>query len=367
MRTRLIFVSTLSVVIVFFISLFAITSNGQRRQPASTTPSTQTDVLKVLQWRSIGPFRGGRSTAVAGVASQPMVFYFGGVGGGVWKTTDGGINWEPITDGSVFGTGSVGAIGLSDSDPNTIYVGMGESPIRGNVSHGDGVYKSTDGGKTWKHIRLLDSRQISRIRVHPKNPDIVYVAVQGHVWGPNAERGVFRSNDGGKTWKNVLYRGDKAGACDLIIDPTNPNNLYAGFWEVYRKPWTMESGGAGSGIFKSTDGGDTWTEITRNPGLPRSTIGIVGITVSPANPDRLWAIVEAEDGGVFRSDNGGKTWTKTNEQRNLRQRAWYYSRIYADPKNADSVYVLNTGFYRSNDGGRTFTGIGVPHGDNHDL
>ena len=355
--------------ILLVLVLLANPISGQRGQPSAspTSAPSQTDSLKVLQWRSIGPFRGGRSTAVAGVASQPMVFYFGGTGGGVWKTTDGGINWEPITDGSVFGTGSVGAIGLSDSDPNTIYVGMGESPIRGNVSHGDGVYKSTDGGKTWKHIGLEDTRQISRIRVHPKNADIVYVAAQGHVWAKNQQRGVFRSKDGGKSWEKILFRSDKAGACDLIIDPTNPNNLYAGFWEVYRKPWTLESGGPGSGIFKSTDGGDTWTEITRNQGLSKGTIGIVGIAVSPANPDRLWAIVEAEDGGVFRSDNGGKTWTKTNEQRNLRQRAWYYSRIYADPKNADTVYVLNTGFYRSNDGGRTFTGIGVPHGDNHDL
>src|SRR5437870_6295058 len=365
-RSRASFLSAIVVALAF--ALGAIATTGQRRQGAGTSPaSSSNDSLKVLQWRQIGPFRGGRSTAVAGVASQPMVFYFGGVGGGVWKTTDGGINWEPISDGSVFGTASVGAIGLSDSDPNTIYVGMGESPIRGNVSHGDGVYKSTDAGKTWKHVGLEDTRQISRIRVHPKNPDIVYVAAQGHVWAPNADRGVFKSTDGGKTWKKVLFRSDKAGACDLIIDPTNPNVLYAGFWEVYRKPWTLESGGAGSGIFKSTDGGDTWTEITRSPGLPRGTIGIVGITVSPANPDRLWAIVEAEDGGVFRSDNGGRTWTKTNEQRNLRQRAWYYSRIYADPKNADAVYVLNTGFYRSNDCGRTFTGIGVPHGDNHDL
>lgn len=352
----------ISILIVCAFAL-GVVVHGQRRQAAPTAA----DSLKVLQWRQIGPFRGGRVTAVAGVASQPMVFYFGGVGGGVWKTSDGGINWEPISDGSVFGTASVGAIGLSDSDPNTIYVGMGESPIRGNVTHGDGVYKSTDGGKTWKHVGLEDTRQISRVRVHPKNPDIVYVAAQGHVWAPNADRGVFRSTDGGKTWKKILFRSDKAGACDLIIDPTNPSVLYAGLWEVYRKPWTLESGGPGSGIFKSTDGGDTWTEITRNPGLPRGTIGIVGITVSPANSDRLWAIVEAEDGGVFRSDNAGRTWTKTNEQRNLRQRAWYYSRIYADPKNADEVYVLNTGFYRSNDGGRTFTGIGVPHGDNHDL
>lgn len=355
------------------IFLLAILSGSKeivaQEKPTATTTLTANDPdpFKVLQWRLIGPFRGGRSTAVAGVASQPIVYYFGGTGGGVWKTTDGGINWEPITDGSVFGTGSVGAIGLSDSDPNTIYVGMGESPIRGNVSHGDGVYKSTDAGKTWKRVGLEDTRQISRIRVNPKNPDIVYVAAQGHVWGSNAERGVFRSKDGGKTWQKIFYRSDKAGASDLIIDPTNANILYAGFWEVYRKPWTLESGGTGSGIFKSTDGGDTWAEITRNAGLPKSTIGIVGITVSPVNSDRLWAIIEAEEGGVFRSDDAGKTWTKTNEQRNLRQRAWYYSRIYADPKNADTVYVLNTGFYKSTDGGKTFTGISVPHGDNHDL
>ncbi|HEV7745288.1 MAG TPA: hypothetical protein VGO56_09870 [Pyrinomonadaceae bacterium] len=353
--------------VLFLLLLVAVSPVANAQQTPTSSPAVDSDPFKALQWRLIGPFRGGRVDAVAGVASQPFVYYFGATGGGVWKTTDGGINWEPITDGSVFGTGSVGAIGLSDSDPNTIYVGMGESAIRGNTSHGDGVYKSTDAGKTWKRIGLEDTRQISRIRVHPKNPDVVYVAAQGHVWGPNTERGIFRSKDGGKTWQKILYRSDKAGASDLIIDPTNANILYAGFWEVYRKPWTLESGGSGSGVFKSTDGGDTWNEITRNPGLPKGMTGIVGITVSPANPDRLWAIIEAEDGGVFRSDDAGKTWTKTNDQRNLRQRAWYYTRIYADPKNADTVYVLNTGFYRSNDGGKTFTGIGVPHGDNHDL
>jgi photosystem II stability/assembly factor-like uncharacterized protein len=330
-------------------------------------PPKPPDPLKPLQYRSIGPYRGGRSAAVTGVPSQPFVFYYGATGGGVWKTTDGGINWESVSDNSVFGTGSVGAIAVADSDPNTIYVGMGESPIRGNVSHGDGVYKSNDAGKTWKRVGLEDTRQIARIRVHPKNPDLVYVAALGHVWGPNEQRGVFRSKDGGKTWERIVNRGNKAGAIDLILDPTNPNIIYAGFWEVYRKPWTLESGGPGSGILKSTDGGDTWTELTRNPGMPKGMVGKVGITVSPANPERLWAIVEAEDGGVFRSDNGGTTWTKVNEERRLRQRAWYYTRIYADPKNADTVYVLNTGFYRSNDGGRTYTGIGVPHGDNHDL
>ncbi|HEY7546194.1 MAG TPA: glycosyl hydrolase, partial [Blastocatellia bacterium] len=280
-----------------------------------------------MTWRQIGPFRGGRVTAVAGVTSQPNVFYFGACGGGVWKTTDGGVNWFPVSD-AYFKTGSVGAIGVSESDPNVIYVGMGEVPIRGNVSHGDGVYKSTDAGKTWKHMGLGDTRQIGRVRLHPKNSDVVYVAALGHVFGPNEERGVFRSTDGGKSWQKVFSRGDKAGAVDLILDPNNPRVIYAGFWEVYRKPWTLESGGPGSGLFKSTDGGDTWTDITRNPGLPRGVVGKVGITVSPANSERLWAIIEAEDGGVFRSDNGGQTWVKTNEQRNLRQRAWYYTRIY---------------------------------------
>jgi photosystem II stability/assembly factor-like uncharacterized protein len=358
----------LTAVLLLGLFPFSISIEAQQTPSGSAASAAgDSDPFKAVQWRLIGPFRGGRVTAVAGVASQPMVYYFGSTGGGVWKTTDGGINWEPITDNSVFGTGSVGAIGLSDSDPNTIYVGMGESPIRGNVSHGDGVYKSTDAGKTWKRVGLEDTRQISRIRVHPKNPDIVYVSALGHVWAPNAERGVFRSQDGGKTWQRILFRGDKAGASDLIIDPTNPNILYAGFWEVYRKPWTLESGGPGSGVLKSTDGGDTWTELTFHPGLPKKMVGKVGITVSPANPDRLWALIEADDGGVFRSDDAGKTWTKTNDQRNLRQRAWYYTRIYADPKNADTVYVLNTGFYRSNDGGKTFSGISVPHGDNHDL
>src|SRR6185503_7066878 len=267
------------------LSLFAVTTNAQSPQNPTNEP------LKALQWRSIGPYRGGRVDAVTGVASQPMVFYYGATGGGVWKTTDGGINWEVVSDASVFGTGSVGAIALSDSDPGTIYVGMGESAIRGNTSHGDGVYKSTDAGKTWKRVGLEDSRQISRIRVHPKNPDIVYVAAQGHVWGANEQRGVYRSKDGGKTWERVLYKGDKAGACDLIMDPTNPSVLYAGLWEVYRKPWTLESGGPTSGIFKSTDGGDTWTDITRNQGLPKGTIGISGVAVSPANSDRVWAIV----------------------------------------------------------------------------
>jgi photosystem II stability/assembly factor-like uncharacterized protein len=353
--------------VISLMVLVAICSLGSSAQQPQSSPSPKDPFNKSMQWRSIGPYRGGRVTAVAGVVSQPLVFYFGATGGGIWKSVDGGINWEVISDGSVFGTGSVGAIALSDSDPNTIYVGMGESPIRGNVSHGDGVYRSMDAGKTWKRIGLEDTRQIARIRVHPRNPDLVYVAALGHVWGPNDQRGIFRSKDGGKNWERVLFRSNKAGASDLIMDPTNPNILYAGFWEVYRRPWTLESGGPGGGIFKSTDGGDSWTELTRNEGLPKGTVGKIGIAVSAANPDRVWAIIEAEDGGVFRSENGGRTWSKVNEERRLRQRAWYYTRIYADPRNADSVYVLNTGFYKSNDGGKTYTAISVPHGDNHDL
>ena len=341
---------------------FSINSLYAQQQPQGYDKS----FFKALQWRSIGPYRGGRVTAVAGVASQPFVYYLGATGGGLWKSIDGGVNWLPVSDG-FFGTGSVGGIGISDSDPNVIYVGMGESPPRGNVSHGDGVYKSTDAGKTWKRVGLEDTRQIARVRVHPRNPDLVYVAAIGHIFGPNEQRGIFRSKDGGKSWEKILYRNDRTGAIDLILDPTNPNILYAAFWEVRRTPYSFESGGAGSGLFKSTDGGDTWTELTRNEGLPKGIIGKVGLTVSPANPDRVWAIVEAEDGGVFRSDDGGKRWTRVNGERNLRQRAWYYSRIYADPQNAESVYVLNTGFYRSNDGGKTFNAISVPHGDNHDL
>jgi photosystem II stability/assembly factor-like uncharacterized protein len=323
--------------------------------------------MKALKWRLIGPFRGGRVAAVTGVESQPNTFYFGGAIGGVWKTTNSGFSWECISDGQPFGTASIGDIAVSESDPNIIYVGTGEYDIRGNVSVGDGMYKSTDAGKTWKHIGLENTRQIARVRVNPKNPDLVYVAALGHVWGPNEERGIYRSKDGGKTWEKIFSRGNKAGASELVFDPTNASILYAGFWEVYRKPWDLESGGPGSGIFKSTDGGDTWTELTKNPGLPKGVIGNIGLTVSPANPDRIWALIEADDGGVFRSDDAGKTWHKMNDQRKLRQRAWYYGRIFADPKEPDKVYATNVNFFRSDDGGKTWNPIAVPHGDNHDL
>lgn len=327
---------------------------------------TKTDPLRLLQYRSIGPFRGGRATAVAGVPSQPNVYYFGATGGGVFKTTDGGVNWTPVSDG-FFKTGSVGAIAVADSDPNVIYVGMGESPVRGNVSHGDGVYKSIDGGKTWKHVGLADTRQIGRIRVHPKNPDIVYVAAMGHLWGSNPERGVFRSKDGGKTWDKILFRSADAGAFDLSFDPANPNTIFASFWQVKRTPWSLLSGGEGSSIYKSTDGGDTWTDISKNRGLPAGVLGKIGISVSPVNSNRVWAMVEAKEGGLYRSDDGGESWTRTSDNPNIRQRPWYYTRVYADTQNVDTVYVLNVSFHKSIDGGRTFSNISTPHGDNHDL
>jgi len=323
-------------------------------------------LLRDLRFRLIGPFRGGRSVAVAGVPSDPKTYYLGATGGGVWKTTDAGLSWLPISDG-FFKTGSVGAIAVAGSDPNTIYVGMGEACVRGNASNGDGVYKSIDGGRTWRNVGLEQTYHIGAVVVHPKNPDIVYVAAVGHLWGPNPERGVYRSTDGGQTWKQVLTRGPDTGAADIAMDPSNPRVLYAGFWEASRKPWRLDSGGPGSGIWKSTDGGDTWQDLSHAPGLPRGVEGRIGITVSPANAERVWAIVEAADGGVFRSDNGGRTWTRLNTENDLRQRAWYYSHIFADPKSADTVYVNNVGMFKSIDGGRTFQQMRPPHGDNHDL
>jgi photosystem II stability/assembly factor-like uncharacterized protein len=318
-----------------------------------------------LRYRLVGPFRGGRSAAVTGVPGKPLLFYFGGTGGGVWRTTDGGATWENISDGS-FG-GSIGAVTVSESDPNVIYVGGGEITVRGNVSHGAGVWKSTDAGKTWKHVGLGDTRQVPRVRIHPKNPDVVYVAALGHLFGPNKERGVFRTTDGGATWKQVLFVNDEVGAVDLVLDPANPRVLYASLWRVKRTPYSLESGGPGSGLWKSTDGGDHWTEITRHKGLPQGTVGIIGVAVSPVDPERVWALVEADDGGLFRSDDGGKTWARTSEDRNLRQRAWYYTRVYAGPKNKDEVFVVNVQLLRSGDGGKTFQALRTPHGDHHDL
>ncbi|HTQ58462.1 MAG TPA: hypothetical protein VMI94_28565 [Bryobacteraceae bacterium] len=322
--------------------------------------------LKELKYRDIGPFRGGRAVAVAGVTTQPSTYFFGATGGGIWKTTDSGATWLPVSDGQVK-SGSVGALAVSESDPNVIYAGMGEACVRGNAANGDGVYKSIDSGKTWKHMGLADTYHIGRIAINPRNPDIVFVAALGHLFGPNEERGVFRSTDGGKTWKKVLYRDADTGAVDLAMDPGNPSLIYASLWQIRRNPWTFESGGKGSGLFQSTDGGDTWTEITRNEGLPKGIIGRIGVALSPANPERVWAIVEASEGGVYRSDDGGKKWQHTNSENDLRQRAWYYSHIFADPKSADTVYVLNTSMWKSVDGGHKFSLIRAPHGDRHAL
>ena len=283
-----------------------------------------------LRWRNVGPNRGGRSLAVAGSVKRPLEYYFGATGGGVWKTTDGGNTWRPVTDGQIKSS-SIGAIGISESNPDIVYVGTGESELRGSTIQGDGVYKTTDGGKTWQHMGLENTQVVGRIRVHPTNPDIVYAAALGHPYGNNEERGVYRTQDGGKTWQRVLYRNDRVGAIDLALDPRNPQVLYASLWEVYRRPWTLSSGGDGCGLFKSTDGGDHWTEITRNPGLPQSLIGKINVSVSGADSNRVYANVEAEDGGLFRSDDAGATWTKVSEDRNIRQRAFYFNRIQADP------------------------------------
>ncbi len=340
---------------IFFL-LFATTS-------FAAAPNVS--ILKNLAWREVGPFRGGRADTVVGIAGQRDVYYFGACGGGVWKTIDGGQTWKAVSDG--FFGGAIGAVAVAPSDPAVVYVGTGEETVRGNVSHGDGIWKSTDAGKSWTHIGLQDSRQIARIRVHPSNPELVYVAAMGHAFGPNETRGVYRSKDGGKTWERILFVNRDAGAVDLTFDPTNPRILYASTWRFRRSPYSFESGGEGSALWKSTDGGDSWKEISRNKGMPRGTLGIIGVSPSPSNPQNVYAIVEANDGGVFRSKDGGDTWTKTSESRDLRQRAWYYSRIYADPKDEDAVYVVNVRFHKSKDGGKTWSAIATPHGDNHDL
>jgi len=360
--------------------LVPLISLGAQTRPAASRPAParpaaprvaplaapfDTAALTAIRWREIGPYRGGRSAAVGGSSARPNEYWMGTVGGGVFKTTDGGRSWQPMTD-KYFG-GTIGSIGVAPSNPDVVYVGGGEFPIRGNVSHGDGMWKTTDGGKTWTNIGLNDTRQIARVHVHPTNPNVVWVAAQGHVWGPNAERGVFKSTDGGKNWRKVLFRDDSTGAADLAIDPTNPDVMYAGFWQAHRKPWMLVSGGKGSGMFKSTDGGETWTEITKNAGLPKGLWGNIGISVSGANPKRIFALIEADEGGVYRSDDAGITWQRVNDERKLRQRAWYYSKIYADPKNPDLVYASNVQFQVSKDGGKTWSNLNPPHGDSHNL
>lgn len=325
--------------------------------------------IQELEYRNIGPFRGGRSVAVSGHTDQPHTYYTGFTGGGVYKTTDGGNNWYNVSDGD-FKTGSVGAVTVAPSDPNIIYVGMGETCIRGNMSAGDGMYKSVDGGKSWEHIGLPESHFIGEIAVHPSNEDVAWVAVMGHAFGTegNEERGVYKTTDGGDSWEKVLYHNEHTGAVDIEVDPNNPRILYASLWEAYRNPWEMSSGGEGSGLYKSTDGGETWENISERPGMPKGLMGKIGVAISPVNSDRVWAIIESENGGVFRSDDSGETWQLTNNDRELRQRAWYYTHITADPQDEDEVYVLNVGFYKSTDGGESFDRIGnTPHGDHHDL
>lgn len=355
--------------VFLFLLMVGLYATAQKKKiaagPLQSAAASDTLLYGKMQYRLIGPFRGGRSSAVTGHPVNKNEFYFGSTGGGVWKTTDGGSNWKNISD-KYFG-GSIGAVALAPSEPSIIYVGTGEGTMRGNVSEGDGLWKSEDGGRSWKNLGLRDTRHITKILVHPRNPDIVWVAAVGHLFGPNEERGVYKTTDGGKTWKRVLFVNQQAGAVDMVMDPSNPNLLYATTWRVTRTPYSLESGGEGSGLWKSTDGGETWKNLSRNKGLPKDTIGIIGVTLCESNPDRVYAIIESRTGGVFRSDDGGDTWTKVSDDSNVRQRAWYFSKIYCDPKNENILYALNVGFYRSRDGGKTFQQIPTPHGDHHAL
>ncbi len=320
----------------------------------------------VLRWRCIGPFRGGRSVAVAGHPTDRQVFYFGACVGGVWKTDDGGTFWRNVSDG-FFTSASIGAIGVSDSDPDVVYVGTGESCIRANLGQGDGVYRTTDGGRTWSNVGLRESCQIGAVRVHPNDPDIVYVAALGNAFGPNEQRGVFRSTDGGDTWERVLFVSEDAGAVDISMDPGDPRVLYASIWQVRRVPWMLSSGGPDSGLYKSTDGGDTWENLGDNEGMPEGPLGKIGVAVSPARPDRVWAIVESRQGGLFRSDDAGATWQGISDNHDIAMRPWYYMHVFADPQDADTVYVFNVKAWKSTDGGKTFSQITMPHTDTHDL
>jgi len=345
---------------IFVFLLFAIFSSFSYSQ------SFDEKLYDALDYRLLGPFRGGRSAAVTGVPGKPNLFYFGATGGGVWETKNRGRTWKNLSDG--FFGGSVGAIEVSTDDPNVIYVGGGETTVRGNVSSGYGVWKTENAGKSWKQMGLENSRHIPRIRVHPKNQNIVYAAVLGNIYKPTQERGVYKSTDGGTSWRKTLFANENAGAVDLIMDPNNPRILYASTWNIQRTPYSLSSGGDGSALWKSTDSGENWKEISKNKGFPTDTLGIIGVTVSPVNSDRVWAIVEnKEKGGVYRSDDGGETWKQINSERKLRQRAWYYTRIYADPQDEDIVYVLNVRYHKSTDGGKTYETFNAPHGDHHDL
>lgn len=340
---------------------------AQKNKPAAA-PAADSDsvLLSNTKYRLIGPWRGGRSGAVTGSYRQKTTFYFGGTGGGVWKTTDGGNNWKNVSD-KYFGS-SIGAVAVAPSDESVVYAGEGENTMRGNVSEGlGGMWRSEDAGKSWKQIGLRDGRHIIRIVIHPRNPDIVWVAVMGHLFGPNEERGVYKTTDGGKTWRRTLFVNNQTGCSDLVMEPGNPSVLYAGTWRLIRTPHSLESGGEGSGLWKSTDGGETWTNLSASKGLPKGTWGIVGVAVAPSNTDKVYSLIENEKGGLYMSSDGGQTWSLQSNDNNIRQRAWYYTKVFVDPKNENKVYCPNVGFMISTDGGKTFRGIGTPHGDHHDL
>ena len=333
--------------------------------PELHAASTQVTPLEGLKYRLVGPFRGGRATGVTGVAGDPETFYFGSASGGLWKTTDGGLTWKPLWDKFPEASPAVGAVAVAPSNPNIVYAGTGEINIRGNVVVGNGLYKSEDGGKSWRFAGLRDTQAIGRIIIDPRDPNRLFVAALGHPFGPNGERGIFRSTDGGKTWAKVLYVDDKTGGADVAFQPGNSQVLYAGMWQAYRKPWIMESGGPGSGFFKSTDGGTTWTRLSGN-GLPDGILGRVNVAPT-SDPNRVYAMIEAKKGGLYRTDDGGKSWKLVNDKNEYRQRAWYFNTVFADPKTPDTVYVLNTALYRSTDAGKTFKNLHTPHGDDHEL
>lgn len=339
---------------------------AQKKSMTSTADEASVNMLTNVKYRLVGPWRGGRSGAVAGGFTNKNTFYFGATGGGVWKTIDGGSNWKNISD-KYFG-GTIGAVAVAPSDENVIYVGEGENSLRGNVSEGlNGMWRSDDGGRSWNNIGLKEGRHIIRILIHPRNPDIVWAAVIGHLFGPNKERGIYKTTDGGKNWKKVLYVNEQTGASDLVMESGNPSVMYAGMWRVLRTPYSMESGGEGSGLYKSTDGGETWKNISANKGLPKGVWGIVGVAVAPSNPDKVYTIVENAKGGMFASTDAGESWTLTSSDNNIRQRAWYYTKVFVDPKNENLVYAPNVNFMRSRDGGKTFQSVRTPHGDHHDL
>lgn len=342
-----------------FLSLTFLSENSLAQQ----VPNVKS--YDALQWRLIGPHRGGRADGVTGVPGSEKNYYFASTGGGVWKTLDAGKSWKSVSDG--FFGGSIGTVAVAESDTSVVYAGGGEKTVRGNVSFGYGVWRSSDAGKTWTRAGLDKSRFVSRLRIHPTNPNVVYAAVLGDIFKPDANRGVFKTINGGQSWEKVLFASDVAGAVDLILDPQNPEIIYVTTWDLKRTPYSLESGGPNSKLFKSTDGGKNWVDLTKNEGFPKGLLGIMGITVSPLNSNRLYAIIENENGGVFSSIDAGKTWTKTNEDRSLRQRAWYYTRIYADTQNEETVYVLNVSYHKSTDGGKTFKSANAPHGDHHDL